>query len=224
MPKARGGAVRTVKPRVFIFCEGKKTEPNYIRAYISHFHPACARLKNAERPVDIRDTVKNTPKQLVEEAVRFSKKLDFDKDQVWVMYDRESPAEYSDDNHAQAWLNAKKSGVKVALSNVCFEYWLLLHLKETSQPANSYNDLTSRPAFKTAFEELGFQSYGKGEAKVAKALISEERIDDAKKRAQRINEQAKTNCDASDTELPYRLNPYTNVYEVLEAIDEVAEK
>lgn len=222
MPRPRKGSVRSVKRRVFIFCEGEKTEPNYIRAYIRQFHPVCARLKDAEKPVSLKGTKKNTPKQLVDEAVDFAKSLDFKKDQVWVMYDRESRAKYTDDNHAQAWMRAERHGVKVALSNVCFEYWLLLHLTETSQPANSFSDLVGRPVFKEAFRQIGFKSYEKGEANVAEALVSEERISAAKVRAQRINKQAKSNCDLGDTERPYRLNPYTNVYEVLEAIDDVA--
>jgi len=200
----------------------EKTEPNYIRAYIKTFYPACARLKDAEKPVTLQDTVKNTPKQLVNEAVTFSKSLDFKKDQVWVMYDRESPAKYSDDNHGQAWLKVKKNGVNVALSNVCFEYWLLLHLTETSQPANSCDDLTGTVAFKSAFREIGFSNYQKGEAQVAEELITRDRIENAKRRARRINKQAQAGCPASDVELPYRLNPYTNVYEVLEAINGVA--
>jgi hypothetical protein len=207
---------------VYIFCEGKKTEPNYIRAYIKMFYPACARLKDAEKPVTLQDTVKNTPKQLVNEAVTFSKSLDFKKDQVWVMYDRESPAKYTDDNHGQAWLNAKRNGVHVALSNVCFEYWLLLHLTETSQPANSFDDLIGTVAFKSAFREIGFSNYQKGEARVAEELITKDRVENAKSRARRINKQAQAGCPAPDIELPYRLNPYTNVYEVLDAIDKVA--
>lgn len=169
MPRPRKGSVRSVKRRVFIFCEGEKTEPNYIRAYIRQFHPVCARLKDAEKPVSLKDTKKNTPKQLVDEAVDFAKSLDFKKDQVWVMYDRESRAKYSDDNHAQAWMRAERHGVNVA-----------------------------------------------------EALVSEERISAAKVRAQRINKQATSNCEPGDAERPYRLNPYTNVYEVLEAIDDVA--
>lgn len=222
MPRPRKGSVRSVKRRVFIFCEGEKTEPNYIRAYIRQFHPVCARLKDAEKPVSLKGTKKNTPKQLVDEAVDFAKSLDFKKDQVWVMYDRESPNKYSDDNHAQAWMRAERHGVKVALSNVCFEYWLLLHLTETSLPANSFSDLAGKPVFKEAFRKIGFKSYEKGEANVAEALVSEERISAAKVRAQRINKQAKSNCEPGDAEYPYRLNPYTNVYEVLEAIDDVA--
>jgi hypothetical protein len=114
MPKPRKKSERKVKTKIYIFCEGRKTEPNYIRAYIRHFHPACVRLKDAERPVEIKDTVKNTPKELVEAAVKFSKTAEHEEDSIWVMYDRESAAKYSDDNHQTAWHKAKNNNIKMA--------------------------------------------------------------------------------------------------------------
>jgi len=222
MPKPRKVAVRQVKPRVFIYCEGEKTEPNYIRAYINAFHPACARLKGAEKPINLKSSKKNTPKQLVEEAVTFARSLDFKGDQVWVMYDRESPARYSDDDHSQSWLKAERNGIKIALSNVCFEYWLLLHLIETSQPFPNCDALISSLLFKQTLRDAGISNYEKGEAGVAETLVTADRIHRAKTAAQRINQQSKLNCDVHDSERPYRLNPYTNVYEVLDDIDKVA--
>jgi len=32
MPKKRGGQSRPLKPRLHIFCEGAKTEPNYLKS------------------------------------------------------------------------------------------------------------------------------------------------------------------------------------------------
>lgn len=222
MPRQRKGSVRRVKARIYIFCEGEKTEPNYIRAYIQAFYPACARLKDAEKPVSIQNTKKNTPKQLVEAAEEFVKQLDFPEDQVWVMYDRESVAKYSDKDHALAWLKAQKSRIKVAISNVCFEYWLLLHLKTTSQPAANCDELVGSKHFKQAIHDLGFNDYEKGQTKIAKALMASEYIQRAKNQARKINQQTITASPAADSQLPYRLNPYTNVYEVLDAIDKVA--
>lgn len=222
MPRVRKGSVRRVKSRIYIFCEGKKTEPNYIRAYIEAFYPACVRLKDVEKPVTIQDTRKNTPKQLVEEAATFAKKLDFPGDQVWVMYDREAVEKYPDQDHAQAWKMAQNKQIKVVLSNVCFEYWLLLHLKATSQPATNCDELISSKHFKQAIRELGFSSYEKGQAEIAAVLMTHERIEHAKKHARRINQQTISEHPQDDAELPYRLSPFTNVYEVLEAIDQVA--
>ena len=35
MAKPRKKGNRVVKPKIYIFCEGEKTEPSYIRAYIN---------------------------------------------------------------------------------------------------------------------------------------------------------------------------------------------
>lgn len=222
MPKPRKPAHKKVKAKVHIFCEGAKTEPNYIRAYINAFHPTCARLKSAEKPIQIKDTVKNTPKQLVDEAVAFAMALEFEGDAVWVMYDREAVAKYSDADHQQAWSKANKKGVKVALSNVCFEFWLLLHLNSSSLSAGKCDDVINSRIFKKAFNEIGFAQYEKGKYALVQALMTLERINHAKTDAKRLNQQTINSANEADVDLPYRLNPYTNVYEVLEAIDGVA--
>lgn len=223
MPKPRKSSARKVKSKIYIFCEGEKTEPNYIRAYIDAFHPTCTRLKEAEKPVNIQNTRKNTPKQLVDVAAKFAKSLDFDLDQVWVMYDREAISKYSDADHMKAWQQASKQNINVALSNVCFEYWLLLHINASSLTANNCEDVQSHSHFKQMCVELGVANYEKGKTELLKQLMTEQRIEHAKNSAIRINNQTKAACiNQEDEDLPFRLNPYTNVYEILNAIDRVA--
>jgi hypothetical protein len=84
MAKTRKKNTRQVKPKIYIFCEGEKTEPSYIR------------LKKAAQQVNIEKTKKNTPVQLVDAAIKFSGKSDYENDQVWVVYDRESEHKYPD--------------------------------------------------------------------------------------------------------------------------------
>jgi hypothetical protein len=223
MPRDRKTSARKVKAKIHLFCEGEKTEPNYIRAYIEAFHPSCARLKEVEKPVEIKNTRKNTPKQLVEVASMFVKELDFDQDQVWVMYDRESVSKYSDADHMTAWKQACKNKVKVALSNVCFEYWLLLHVKNTGLTANNCEDVQRHPHFQKMCDDFGVENYEKGKTQLLSYLMTSKRIQHAKTSAIRINQQTKSACtNPEDENLPFRLNPYTNVYEVLDAIDQVA--
>ncbi|WP_167856130.1 RloB family protein [Natronospirillum operosum] len=223
MPKRRKQSRRRVKPKIHIFCEGEKTEPNYIREYIREFHPACARLKDAERPITIKRTTKNTPKQLVKEAVKLTRDPAecIKDDQVWVMYDREAISKYSEDDHSKAWDQAKRNNIEVALSNVCFEYWVLLHMRESSRPAVNCDDLISSRDFRLALQEIGIHDYEKGQPDITRKLMDQQRIDQAKERARRINEQSRS-ASPGNKDRPYCLNPFTNVYEVLEAIDEIA--
>ena len=67
MPRERGAGQKKLKPRLHIFCEGEKTEPNYLKGYIEHKFPGT-------RLSPVRQTSKNTPIQLVEEAIREKKK------------------------------------------------------------------------------------------------------------------------------------------------------
>ena len=69
MPKPRGERKRELKPVLHIFCEGEKTEPNYINGYLKKFCPGNRRLK----VIKVEKTRKNTPVQLVDEAVTLKK-------------------------------------------------------------------------------------------------------------------------------------------------------
>lgn len=224
MARPRKKANRDVKSKIYIFCEGDKTEPEHIRAYIRYRHPNCTRLRKAEHPVNIEKSNKNTAVALVTEAVAYKKRLEHKEDQVWVVYDRESEAEYVDKLHKQAYDMAKSHDIKVAISNVCFEYWLLLHLREQAPGMTDCDTLISSPAFRGAFREIGIERYekkaGKAEA-VSQALMSDDYLVNATQNAERINKQTIAASQASEKK-PYQLKPYTNVYELLQAIDRVA--
>lgn len=222
MARKRKTNTRQVKPKIYIFCEGEKTEPSYIRAYIATRHPHCTRLKKAEQPVEIKDTIKNTPKQLVEVAVDWKKKLDFAGDQVWVLYDRESERRYSNEDHQTALSKANSHDIKVALSNVCFEFWLLLHLTDRAPAMESCEELIGSKVFKAAFASIGIEKYNKKDSnEVSKKLVQETYVAAARVNAQRINQQT-IKTYATDTDKPYKLKPYTDVYKLLDAIDEIA--
>lgn len=182
---------RSVKPKIYIFCEGKKTEPSYIKAYIDAKHPHCIHLKKSARPVEIKHTVKNTPKELVNVAVEHKKTLEFSKDQVWVVYDRESEARYSDRDHEIALKNAIKNDIKVALSNVCFEYWLLLHLNNSAPAMESCDGVIKSNVFKQEFAAIGIGSYRKNDNEISRILMKDTYIQNARINAERINQQTK---------------------------------
>lgn len=222
MAKPRKKNKKQVKARVYIFCEGEKTEPSYIKEYIHTFHPACRRLKGAEQPVQIKNTNKNTAEQLVDVASRFKKTLDFKGDVVWVVYDRESPSKVADEVHQRAWQAAKRNNIEVAISNVCFEYWILLHYAATSITANSCADVTNNRQFKQFLNELGITSYDKGDLSIFRKIITRDYVTRATANAKRVNAQTMSSAFSADGELPYKLNPYTDFYKVLETIDEVA--
>lgn len=165
---------------------------------------------------------KNTPVALVEEAIKERDKAKRDEealatDEYWVVYDRESVNKYADALHQQAFDLAKSNTLHVVLSNVCFEYWILLHFIDSAISANCCDDVIKDNRFVSALRGADILSYSKTDAGLARKIVSH--VATARDRAKRINEQTKKSAPAADIDKPYRLNPYTNMYELLDAID-----
>ena len=209
MPRSRKGKQEKVlKPRLHIFCEGAKTEPNYLNGYIERCFPGTT-LTVVEK------TDKTTPVQLVDEAIAAKGRRDvLDTDQFWAVYDRESVVKHSADLHNQARDKAKSNGINVALSNVCFEVWLLLHFQETVPAYACCDDLLHRSRLKKHIP-----GYDKGD----KREFLPEEIDAARKNAVRLNKQTIAAADRSWNK-EHQWNPYTDVYKLLDAMDKHQKK
>ena len=204
MPKKRGHKSIPLKPYLHIYCEGEKTEPNYIRSYIETRFPGT-------RLSPVRSTRKNTPVQLVEEAIKAKRDTENRPidDVFWVVFDREAVNQYPDALHAKARQLAKVNGIHIAFSNVCFEVWLLLHFEKTTKAYASYEDLR-----KQSLLRKHIPGYEKG----TKHAFTKEQIATARANAKKMNKQTKAGADRSWHE-PYQWNPYTDVYKLLDAID-----
>jgi hypothetical protein len=204
MPKKKGANKISVKPAFRIFCEGEKTEPAYIKAYINYFHSENRRL------IVVEDTKKNTPVQLVEVAVR-EKKLSDDNDIYWVVFDRESIAKYSNELHLKAIKNAKDNGIEIAFSNVCFEYWFLLHFAFTDAAYDCCDSLLRQSQLKKKLEEVGIEDYDKGFPFIFDKL--KDKIPDAFTHAARLKKTALATAEKGK-DAPCYLNPYVDVHEL----------
>mgnify|MGYP000706919528 CR=1 FL=1 len=214
MPKSRGKANKPVKPVLHIFCEGEKTEPIYLNGYLERFHPGNRRLN----VIKVEKTKKNTPVQLVNEAIK-KKKDSLFSDCFWVIYDRESPLKYPDSLHKNAYDKASAKRINIAITNVCFEVWLLLHFIEVSAPYISCDDLLKNSPLKTKLKENGITQYEKSDTTIFPIL--ETHIQEARQRAEKMN---RITSEASYDSETYKLNPYTDVYMLLDAIDAFVKK
>ena len=63
MPKKKVRRNKKVEPLFHIFCEGKNTEPDYINGFKEYYY------SDKRRVIIVEDAKKNTPVQLVEEAI-----------------------------------------------------------------------------------------------------------------------------------------------------------
>lgn len=102
-----------------VFCEGVASEPDYINA--------LKRLPevrfNTSLNIEI-DPDHGVPLTLVRRAVE-RKKCDGEVDECWCVFDVEWPQNHP--NLTAAIDLAKAHGISLAVSNPCFELWLILH-------------------------------------------------------------------------------------------------
>lgn len=211
MPKPRGKSEKKLNPVFRIYCEGAETEPNYINGYLSQHCPSV-------RLIRVEPTSKNTPVALVDEAVKKKQSKDTPKHDVfWVVYDRESVIKYADSQHQRAYEKARAHGINLAITNVCFEVWFLLHFEDVSAEYASCEDLIKNSPLKKHLATLRMQDYHKADSKLY-SLISGN-IKDARDRAGRMNEQTVSTAPHG-VDRPYLLNPYTDMHKLLDAIDE----
>lgn len=211
MPKKMKREVKNVKPIMHIFCEGEKTEPNYLNKFIEDVSPGDRR----KQTVVVEPTSKNTPVQLVDEAIKL-KKNSPKGDEFWVVYDRECISKYSDSLHAKAYHKAVSNCINVVVNNVCFELWLLLHFGCSSAQYASYVDLINSSNLKSKMKEVGIPEYDKGDAlvygKVKPLLLN------AINNSIRVNKMVRK-ASPGCQQFPYQLNPYTDMPLLLQAIE-----
>lgn len=187
-----------------MFCEGEKTEPLYIKGYINHFH------SNKRRIIVLEDTHKNTPIQLVDVAVE-AKKQGSANDVIWVVFDRESEAKYTHALHAKAREKALANKIQIAFSNVCFEFWILLHFEYTAGSYSSYKDLKRRSSLTKNLKSIGINDYDKALPDLFDKL--KDLVPTALKNSERLKIQALTTAERGKS-APHYLNPYVDVHEM----------
>lgn len=120
------------KKFIRILCEGDKTEPNYFRGIIK-----VNRIKGANvvKPKD------HSPMGVVraaKEQIKIAKRAKIPKKdiEVWAVFDKDGHA-----NLPNAIKMAKDNNIKVAFSNVCFEYWILLHFEKCTKPFHKCDEV-----------------------------------------------------------------------------------
>jgi hypothetical protein len=126
-PLRRGAPRREPRKRLLVLCEGKITEPLYLKAFR---HEHRSQLVEVEVVPEC-----GVPKSLVGQAVERKKHAEMEArrrgdpylkyDEVWCVFDV--------DNHPnlpEAKQQARDNGLNLAISNPCFELWILLHFRD----------------------------------------------------------------------------------------------
>lgn len=117
----RRAAIRDPVPRFTIFCEGRNTEPTYLRALRHRLPKVLLRLEpGAGVPYTLAQ-------KAVERAREDRRRVDsYEKrDEIWAVFDRDEHPRYE-----EAADLCRRHNIGVARSNPCFELWLILHLSD----------------------------------------------------------------------------------------------
>ena len=183
-------------PLVLIVCEGEITEPQY-------FHGFFKGCDNPRVGIEVQ-SASGGPLPFV----RFAKKLKitaekhakreedpfFIYDSVWCVFDVDEH-----DHISEAMSMAVDNGIELAISNPCFELWLLLHFRQSPGPQ------TSDKLQKLLIREL--PNYDKH----VDFTTYEQGYPEAVKRAAKLADQAELVGDPI-------YNPSTGVYRLTELI------
>lgn len=128
----------SIGKRLLIICEDEKSSKLYFEAFKKD-----EKLKRDLSSVDIKVVHPSdySPVGLVTEAKKRKLKAELDRnpfDEIWIVLDKDHHA-----NIGKAFNMAYKNGIKIALSSICFEYWVLLHFEKTFRAFSKCDDIIS---------------------------------------------------------------------------------
>lgn len=119
-PPGRGARQRLPRRVIRVLTEGERTEPDYLDIW---------RRQRSGVVVDINtETAGYAPLSRVEAARRMKRRQprrDPDFDEIWCVFDVDDHP-----NLNSAIVEARHAGIETAVSNPCFELWLVLHVED----------------------------------------------------------------------------------------------
>jgi hypothetical protein len=130
---ARRPAFRSPKPVVLVVCEGD-SEEQYLRGFERACRTAQLRIQHAQGASRTIDVARRLTERAAK-AARRERDNNLAYDDTWCVFD------VDDHTHSQlsvARQSAENHKIKLAISNPCFELWLLLHFAE--QPGMQTRD------------------------------------------------------------------------------------
>lgn len=199
-----------------IVTEGQVTEPVYFNLLRAQLKLRAVRVKVIPgRASDPRHVIDSAASEVKAHQKRYKKGLLAQDepakfDHVWAVIDTDVAARQGFWNDVKQRAAARK--VRLAHSTPCFEYWLLLHLQETTR-----GDLVDGNAAKHAVKKVLGRDYSTNERTAREAMpLFMPHWPEAGRRAQRVR---KLHADAKT---PEPANPSTEVDRLVQALNDSA--
>jgi len=173
---------RECKKRFLIVCEDSRSAPNYFRALSKY-------LKIAASIEVCPSTLGTDPVNVVQSAIDIREKIEEESnadpfDSVWAVFDADL---HSQNKHQipNARQLADSNTIKLAISNPCFEYWLILHFESCGETELQSDRMISK--LSTLWIKYAKKKYEKGKADFSHVV---KKCDEARKRAEQGRRQA----------------------------------
>lgn len=184
--------------RLLVVCEGAVTERQYFEEFVRWCRNPLVEVR-IHSPAGVPFSLVTAARDLKHEAKRRAKAEDDDNlhyEDVWCVFDVDDHPRLED-----ARVMAADNGLRLAMSNPCFELWLLLHLRENpgAQHRHKLQDMLAKLTPGVADKHLDFDLLAAG-------------YDDAFRRAERLERAALEDGEAGR-------NPTTEVFHLTDSID-----
>ena len=200
MTRKRNAGRRSIRPVMRIFTEGEKTEINYVRGYISSYlkskgytaHDIIIEQPNDSSPLGLLNAARLTRLPM---------------DEMWIVFDCDQHQ-----HKPETFKGAEEEGIGIAYSSISFETWILLHFTYSPRSYRSCDELMKvldrhyPNGYDKAMNNLFEENAGADHSRLPTAIANARRLD---------REMLKVNVGKP----VFELNPYTNVHELLAAID-----
>lgn len=132
----RSAPSRAARTLILIVCEGDQTEYRYFDAIRREGNLVTV---SVEIEPDARQALKLVQHARTLRRLRRRQLEALPYDEIWCVFDREAGNEPA--SFEQAVTLAEREGFGLAISNPAFEYWYLLHFRETNRPYYDAGDL-----------------------------------------------------------------------------------
>lgn len=188
--------------RLLIVCEDIKSSKLYFESFK---RDEKLKRKLAAVNIEVVHPKDHSPVGLVKEAKVKLKKAKRDRNpfnEVWIVLDKDGHA-----NLEQALITARDNNIKVALSIVCFEYWILLHFEQKKIHFDKCDDIISY------IKKNHFTNYKKN---TNCYLSLRDKLDLAIQNGKWLCKQNEVDIDRGVK--IYELSSYTNVHELVEIL------
>lgn len=190
------------RPRFLIVCEGAKTEPNYFEEARLAYRIGTAEVEICGKECG------SAPMSVVEFAEKRYEERKRCYERVFCVFDRDSHESF---DAALARVKARAAnGFEAIYSVPCFEFWILLHFRESRKPYVKEGDNSPCAALLKDME-TDFPGYKKGSTGVFSLL--NERLNAARKRAISL---------LVDSEKTGEVNPCTLAHLLIDALAKLA--